>query len=83
MLDHIKTGGRRAATLAGALGGIGVLAFVLAGPSSAAGEDVGLDAITGLGTKVAAYGAAIVAVVVISVGIMLGVKYLRKAVSKA
>lgn len=77
--------------LAGRVGLVGggaslamVLGFVLAGPASAApGDDPALDGITELGTKVTLYGAAMVAVVVIGVGIMLGIKYLRRATSKA
>ncbi len=62
--------------MAGLIGGFLV-------PASAEPADPAGDAITGLGTTVSTYGAAMVAVVVVAVGFVLGIKYLRKAVSKA
>lgn len=84
MSNVVSTIGQKAGLVGGALTGLFVTGLILAGPASAAeGDDPALDAITGFGAKVTAYGAAMVAVVVIAVGIMLGVKYLRKAASKA
>lgn len=39
--------------------------------------------IDGFGTTVALYGGAVIAVVLIGAGVMLAIKYLRKATSKA
>lgn len=82
-MESIKNLVGRAGLLSGATLGLAFMGLVLAGPSNAAvGDDPAGDAITGLGDKVSQYGAAMVAVVVIGVGIMLGIKYLRKAGSK-
>lgn len=57
--------------------------LMLVAPGANASPDPTETAITGLGTKVGIYGAAIVAVVVIAIGFTLGVKYLRRAANKA
>lgn len=58
------------------------VAVILAGPSSATTDPVA-TAFDDMEAKVTTYGAAIVALVVLAVGIFLGIKYLRKGVSKA
>lgn len=83
-MEGFKQIGARAGLTFGAAFGLVVMGVLMAGPSSAAvGDDPTADSIAALGTKVATYGAAMVAVVVIGVGIMLGLKYLKKAASKA
>lgn len=69
------------------LGGLSVvtmfgLGVLLAGPSSAADSDV-TAAFTTLSTDIGTYVKAIVGLVLLSVGAMLGIKYIRKGVSKA
>lgn len=55
--------------------------FALASASSA--DDPVSTGFTTLQANVTTYGAAIVALVLVSAGIFLGVKYLRKGISKA
>jgi len=80
MLENLK---KRAAILGGATGALTMLGFVLAGTAGATTADPGEDAITGFGDKVTTYGTAMIGVVVIGLGILLAVKYIRKAASKA
>lgn len=82
MLENLKAGAARVGMFGSALGGALFLGLVLAGPSNAQG-DPAADAISDLGTKVTTYGTAIVGLVVLSIGFFLGIKYLRKGVSKA
>lgn len=80
MLTKFK---ERAAVLGGAVSGLTVLGFMLAGPSGATTADPGEAQITSFGDKVTTYGTAMIGVVVIGLGILLAVKYIRKAASKA
>lgn len=59
--------------------------LVVVGSVSAASAqtDPVADAFTSMEGKITTYGGAIVALVVLAVGIFLGIKYLRKGVSKA
>lgn len=82
MVDNIKQIGGRVGMGVSALGTLLMVGVMLAGPSSAAGDPVA-GAFDDMETKVTTYGAAIVALVVLSVGIFLGIKYLRKGISKA
>lgn len=87
MLDKIKgglAGAGRTARVSATLGAVLLAGLFFAPQANAAdGDDPAGAAIDALGAKVTAYGAAMVAVVVIAVGLMLGIKYLRKAGSKA
>ena len=74
---------KRSGLVAGATAGLTMVALVLAGAASATPPDPVADAFTSMGAKVTLYGAAIVTLVVLAVGIFLGIKYLRKGVSKA
>lgn len=76
MLEYVKT---RAAVLTG----LTALMFVAGTAAANAATDPVADAFTSMEGKVTTYGAAIVALVVLAVGIFLGIKYLRKGVSKA
>lgn len=81
-MENIKQmGGRLGLGLFGvvAMTGLGVL---LAGPSSAADPAV-TGAFTTLEADLKIYIAAVVALVVVAIVAMLGIKYLRKGVSKA
>lgn len=82
MLEHVKQFGGRVALGGSALAGMAFMALVLAGPSSAS-TDPAETAISDMGAKVTTYGTAILALVVLSAGIFLGIKYLRKGISKA
>lgn len=84
MLDTVKAAAGRVGIVTGSLGGLLMVGLLLAGPSNAqtAPADPALEGINDLGTKIGVYGAAIVALVVLSIGIMLGIKYLRKAQAK-
>lgn len=73
----------RGAAVGGTLVGLLGLGVLLAGPSSAQAGDPGTAAINDFGDKVTTYGTAMIGVVVIAVGLMLAVKYIRKAASKA
>lgn len=61
----------------------GLMLVAGVGAASAAPADPVADAFTDMQGKITTYGAAIVGLVVLSVGIFLGIKYLRKGVSKA
>lgn len=80
-MDKIKEFGGRSALVTGVTFGLMTVMGILAGTASA--TDPVDDAFTSMNAKVTTYGAAIVALVVLSVGIFLGIKYLRKGVSKA
>lgn len=83
-MERFKNLAGRAGLVTGMTAGLGMVALVLAGPASAApGDDPALDGINDMAAKVTTYGAAIVALVVLSAGLFLGIKYLRKGVSKA
>lgn len=71
----------RVAGIGAALSTMVVLGFVLAGPASAA--DPVTTAFDDMESKITLYGGAIVALVVLSAALFLGIKYLRKGVSKA
>lgn len=76
------TGHRLAALTSMTVGTLGVM-LALAGSASATPVDPIETAFDGLSAKITLYGGFIVALVVLSVGIFLGIKYLRKGVSKA
>ena len=78
MYSLIKRGG----LVGGAAVGFTMIAIMLAGGASATTDPVA-DAFTTMQGKVVTYGGAIVALVIVSAGIFLGIKYLRKGVSKA
>jgi hypothetical protein len=80
MIQHISG---RVAAVSAAVGTLMTLGFILAGPASATPADPVQAAFDDMESKVTLYGAAIVALVVLAVGIFLGIKYLRKGVSKA
>lgn len=82
MLDSMKAGAARVGMLTGATAGIAMLGFFLAGSASAQGDPIE-TAFTDMEGKVTTYGGAIVALVVIAAAIFLGIKYLKKGVSKA
>lgn len=82
-MDTLKAAGARVGMVTGAMGTLALMGFILAGPASAqTGDPVG-TAFSDLEGKITTYGTAIVALVVLSVGIFLGIKYLRKGASKA
>ena len=78
MLDHIK----RLGAVGGAVSGLTFVGLMLA-PGAFATPDPGTQAINDFGDKVTTYGTAMIAVVVIAVGLLLAVKYIRKAASHA
>jgi hypothetical protein len=80
MTDRLKG---QVAIVGGTLSGLFMTAFVLAGSASAQTADPAETAITDFGSKVTTYGAAMIGVVVLAAGILLGVKYLKKAAGKA
>lgn len=82
-METLSNLGRRAAFVTGITATLGLVSFMLAGSASAAGTDPAGDAITALGAKITTYGGAIVGLVILSMGFWLGIKYLRKATSKA
>lgn len=83
-MEKISNLGRRAAFVTGITGTLVACSIMLgATGANAVGEDPAGDAITALGGKITTYGAAIVGLVVLSMGFWLGIKYLRKATSKA
>lgn len=83
-MEKLKYIAGRAGLVSGVTAGLGMVALVLAGPASAAvGDDPALDGINDMAAKVTTYGGAIVALVVLSAALFLGIKYLRKGVSKA
>lgn len=73
----------RAARVGAAFSALFVLGVLGAGAASATPADPVETAFTDMEGKITTYGGAIVALVVLSIGIMLGIKYLRKGVSKA
>lgn len=80
-MDKIKGLAGRTGLVGGTVVGVFAVMAILAGTASA--DDPVTAAFTEMNSKVTTYGAAIVALVVLSVGIFLGIKYLRKGVSKA
>lgn len=80
MLDRIK---QRAGVLGALVTTFMLGAFIAAGSASATVADPVDQAFTDMQGKVTTYGAAIVALVVVAAGIFLGVKYLKKGLSKA
>lgn len=83
LVEKFRELGGKTAAVGTTLFGVVLMSLALApGANAAPGDDPGLDAITDFGTKVGTYGAALIAVVVIAAGIMLGAKYVRKAASK-
>ncbi|MCW2787159.1 MAG: hypothetical protein JWP74_3676 [Marmoricola sp.] len=80
MLENLKT---RAAVLGVMFTGLMVGSFALAGGSFADGTDPVSADFTTLQGDVTTYGGAILALVLVSAGIFLGIKYLRKGISKA
>lgn len=82
-MEILKSLGGRTAAVGSAIGTLMVLGFVLAGPASATPADPVTDGFTEAGTKVAVYGGAMVALILVGLLIMLGVKYLRRGVRSA
>lgn len=80
MVEKIK---ERGLALSSMLSVFVVAGLLGAGPASATPADPVGDAFDEMQGKITTYGAAIVGLVVLSVGIFLGIKYLRKGVSKA
>lgn len=79
MLEYIKS----RAALVGVVSTLFLAGgLAAAGPASAAADPVG-DAFGDMQAKVVLYGGLIVSLVVASIVIFLGIKYLRKGVSKA
>lgn len=78
MVEHIK----RSGVVGSALAGLFTLGLMVAGPASAT-VDPGEQAISDFGSKVTTYGAAMIGVVVIGVGVMLAVRYISKAGNRA
>lgn len=86
MSSITKRAGKRVATTVAMVGTVFTMGFLLAGPASAepaTPADPVLGAFDGLETKITLYGAAIVALVVLSVALFLGIKYLRRGATKA
>jgi len=83
MRDKLKEAGARVGLVFGAVGTLMTLGVLLAGEAGATPPDPVATAFNDMNGKVTTYGAAIVALVVLSVGIFLGIKYLRKGTSKA
>lgn len=77
MVSLIKRGG----LVGGAAVGFTMIAVMLAGAASA--TDPVTAAFTDMQAKVVLYGGAIVALVVVSAALFLGIKYLRKGTQKA
>ena len=82
-METIKNLSARVGMGATALVTILGVSVLLAGPSSAQTADPVLDAFDDMQAKILLYGAAIVALVVLAVGIFLGIKYLKKGVHSA
>lgn len=74
---------KRAATASAFLGTVLTMGFILAGPASATPADPIDAAFTSMEGKVTTYGVAIVSLVVLAVALFLGIKYLKRGVSKA
>lgn len=84
MSEKLKGLAQRAGIATGATGFLVMLSmFVADGANAVEGDDPVTPAFTDLGTKITTYGAAIVGLVVLSVGIFMGIKYLRKGANKA
>jgi hypothetical protein len=83
MLSHIKAGAARTVAVGAALPVLMIGAFVLAGSANAVGEDPIDAAFTDLQGKVTLYGGAVVALVVASIILLFGIKWLRKGSAKA
>lgn len=83
-MEHAKQILGRAGLVGGVMGTLTMVSFMLAGAANAADGDATIDAqFTDLQSKVVTYGGAMVALAVVGIGLTLGLKYLRKAVSKA
>jgi len=80
MMQNIAT---KAGIVGGAVSTLLLTAFVLAGPASAQTVDPVSTAFDTMQAKIGTYGGAIVALVVASAVLFLGIKYLRKGTSKA
>ncbi|MGY2704848.1 hypothetical protein [Nocardioides sp. HB32] len=82
-MDTIKGIGKRVG-LVGTATGIALMgALILMGAAEATPADPVDDAFTTMQGKVTLYGAAVVALVVASVLLFFGIKFLRKGASKA
>lgn len=82
-VERMKEMGARAGMTLGVLGVLGMTSIMLAGSASAAGADPVIGAFDDVEGKIGTYGTAIVGIVVASVLLFLGIKYLRKGGSKA
>jgi len=83
MLEKMKGIAARGGIVGTMLGGLTMLSFVLADGSFAEDTTDASSDITSFGTTVATYGAAVIGVVLVGAGIVLAIKYLRKAASHA
>jgi hypothetical protein len=82
MQNIVKNGAARLAVLTGVVGVTVLSGLAFAGPASAAADPVG-DAFADMQTKIVTYGGLIVGLVIAGAIIFLGIKYLRKGLSKA
>lgn len=77
----------RLAIMAGMFGALSVMAFMVMGEAANATTTTTPatvdDGFTQLNDKITTYGGSIVALVVLAAGIFIGVKYLKKGLSKA
>lgn len=83
MKDIAKRTGARVSVLTGVVGVAVMSGLLLAGSASATPADPVDDAFADMLQKVKDYGALIVGLVVAAALIFLGIKYLRKGLSKA
>lgn len=82
MQNIAKRATARVSVLTGVVGLVVLSGLALAGPASAAADPVD-TAFSDMQAKIVAYGALIVGLVVAGALIFLGIKYLRKGLSKA
>lgn len=82
-MERFKEMGGRAAVLGSAVTGTLLMGFIMAGPASATPADPVEAAFSDMSAKIVTYGALVVGLVVLAVGIFLGIKWLRKGVSAA
>lgn len=83
MQNIVKAGAARLSVLTGVVGVAMLTGLAFAGSASAEPADPVTDAFGDMQTKIVAYGALIVGLVVAGALIFLGIKYLRKGLSKA
>lgn len=83
MVERFKEAGGRVALVTGAVTTALFMGLFMAGPASATPADPVTDAFSDMSAKIVSYGALVVGLVVLAVGIFLGIKWLRKGVSAA